>query len=712
MVLTSEEFLTAISPKKRFNLLPLTDHTARLPHVSFYQRHGENLDKFDVRSAEFWIHVETYLDRLTETKRFKRLWDIYVSPAAAASVEAEDEIGLVEGRISRAEHCIDVALIALEDVRHRIKVLGENISPEEVMLRVRNALFHDLATFAQSHITEDSLREQGLTWVDHDIILQYALSDSEILEVDRVFGVDSKRANVALLPVDLHLVSEEVRFRAVEEIAKHLEKLYCEDPNLARVLNAPPLNTIVDFSIGSIDQILFGDPVLIRISRYVHDLYDLAYSRTDSSQQKKTELKALRFLKSGRLRTDLHVLQKKDVNFDDLPDHISESLSGNGILPSGVLSYLLVKDKHGSHLLLIESKKGEDIIRAYNGPFKSNEISRRAIQGLERVKTPKACSRFREFLRGISPGEAGEFIVDNIKALISVLASLGDDQSRKIGSLKGIVNAGILVRMNLDAKMPILIQLFGTRKDIEARLIEMDRNDLKNGLNNSYSTVLFLKPNSNYSGGPDWNSKEGPDKAKLEELFKEFKALAEKYESRIRKETGVQDFRFMAIGAPPVKKRFKLKFTVNGLKEFKERIVSRDDAIYPHGDHVYLSRSCRSVDDIFSLGFEIGIEPLKTRHRRYDLAKRVNENTDVSIVETMHRGIAFVLRRRDRAIFRSYQKEFREEVNKILDETDLDEDKSCDLVEDESRGYHPPIQSDDIIKPARSFFSYKWNTQY
>lgn len=699
-MLTSEELLTAISPEKRFKLLPPADHTPRLPHVAFYQKYGEDLGKYDVKSAEFWIHVETYLDRLTETKRFKRLWDIYVSPAAAAGVEAEDEIGLVAGRISRAEHCIDVALIALEDVRYRIEVLGENISPEEVMLRVRNALFHDLATFAQSHTTEDSLRGQGLNGIDHDIILQNALSDPQILEVDKIFGVASKRANVSLLPVELHLALEDERFRAVEENTNHLEALYSDNPKLARDLNAPPLNTIVDFSIGSIDQILFGDPVLMRISRYVHDLYDLAYSRTDSSQQKKTELKALRFLASGRLRTDLNVLQKKDVNFDDLPDHIFEALSGNGLLPSGVLSYLLVKDEHGSHLLLIESKDGEDIIRAYNGPLKSNEINHRAIQGLGRVKTAKACSRFREFLRGVSPGDAGEFIVGNVKALISVLASLGDDQSRKIGSLRGIVNAGLLVRMNLDAKIPALIQLFGTRKDIEERLIELDWDDLKNGLNKSYSTVLFLKPNSNDPSSPDWNSREGPEKAKLEKLFGKFKVLAEEFESNIRQKTGVADFRLLAISAPPVKKRFKLKFTINGLKEFKQRIASRDDVINPHGEHVYLSRSCRSVDDIFSLGFEIGLG-LKSRHTRHDLAERVNENTEVSIIETMHRGVAFVLRRRDRAIFRSYHDEFRERVNEILDETDL--------VKEKFRKYHPPSQPGGIRKPARSFFSFKWN---
>lgn len=695
---TSQEFLESISPARRFS--PLQHVT--LPHIVFCEKCDRDLNNFDVRSAEFWLHLDTYFDSLIKTKRFERLWDIYVSPFAAASANSEDSTGLVAGKITRAEHCIDVALVAREYLEYKVKVLRKEITPEEIMLTIRGALFHDLAVFAQSHTTEDSLRVQGYPDVDHDILLQFSLSDLEILEIDRTFGVDSKRANAALLPISLHLTSADERFIIVEENGKTLEDAYQADKDLATKLNAPPLSSIIDFSPKSADQGLFDDEMLRRVSFTVHDILDLAYSRTDSSQAKSTELRSLNFLRHGKLKNGLNIIKERDVNFYNLPDHLITSLSGNGEIPSGRLSYRLIAEDSGAkHLLLIELKDGEEIIRAYNGPLKTKEISERSIKGLGRVKTAKACSRFREFLKGVSYSDLGFLLVDNLKALVAIFASLGDDQSRKIGSENGIKSNGILIRMNQEAKIPLLVQLFGTSKDIEMRLLEKDKKDFEQGIGGVYHTLLFLRPHSTSSGGADWNSMDGPSKTKLEVLFETLMKLAQEFEVRVRRETGVSDFRLIAQAAAPVRKKYNLRFSANGLEQFKDRITGRDDQIEPHGDTIYLGRPSRDSTDIFSLGFEIKVARLRRKKTKVVVAHQVTEDTKVSLVETMHRGFVFVLRIRDRELFQPYLHEFREEVNKILE--------GFELVKDDFKKYHRPMYSGGVIKPAHKFFALKWN---
>lgn len=636
-----EEFVERhISPLK-FNFIPkLIPQCDQFEDLSAPTSFVE--DNFrDPRSRKFWMLLEAYSEEIMNSSLNQRLKKLPVSPQMYCLDQGNPEdvpVDILVGKISRFAHVKDVVRVAIADLKQKVDE-GENLSADYIKYTIRTLSLHDTANLAQCHLSQDSLE------FDPDMLNIVIASQPEIVRIDRKYGFDCKKANVALCPPYVFKMEPKERADFYNQMIGRLRKDAGKDLPIA-------ITCSLDLSSTSPDHSLFEDPILRKASSIAHEIYDIAYRRTDASNRAHEEHQSVSFLRNGKLHHKPLILKR--VEFAELPQNLRRDIARNGIAPSGTLRIAKLSDSY----LLLEEKGPDQIIRAI-GPSESE---------LKKVKGHKSMIRFQETLRAISPRDDLGFDCTDLDAFLRTILSLGDDQTHKIASKLGLLSLNVIKRANQDANVPFVVQAFGVHQDCVESYLPYHRKAIEGGINNYYENLVLIDPHSTVAG-VDWNSPEGPELTKVNHFFEKAASIAQRFEQFLRQEFGSDEIEIVYGEAPPVSKKFDLILDARALTQLRERIMG-DSGIYICSDYVYVSRRSRKKEDRFSVGLKLDlrVEPDATRVK---LANLVNRATRVQLVERMHRGFIIGMRSDQSEFVLEYLDKLKDPLIELLRDTDF-----------------------------------------
>jgi len=658
-----EEFVERHISPLRFNYIPrLIPRCDQFEDLSTPASFVEDNFK-DPRNQRFWMLLEAYSEEIMNSSLNQRLKKLPVSPQMYCLDQGNPEdvpVDMLVGKISRFAHVKDVVRVGIADLKRRIDE-GENLSADHIKYTVRTLLLHDTANLAQCHLSQDSLD------FDPDMLNIVIASQPEIARIDNKFGFDTKKANVALCPPYIFSMTPKERSDFYGSMIDRLLRDTGEDLPIV-------LNCSLDLTAESPDHVLFEEPTLIKAASIAHEIYDIAYSRTDASNRAHEEHQAVSCLKNGIIHGKPKTIKR--VEFAELPQTLRRDLDRNGSAPSGVLRIT----KLNEWVLLLEDKGSDQIIRAIGT----------SEEGLKKVKGHKSMIRYQETLRAISPREDLGFYCTDLDAFLRTILSLGDDQTHKIASKLGLLSLNVIKRANKDANVPFSIQAFGVHQDCVDRYLPHHRRAVEGGINNYYENLVLIDPHSTVAG-VDWNSPEGPELSKIREFFKKASRIAQNFEMFLRHEFGSDEIEIIFGEAPSVSKKFDLVLDAQALKQLRERIMG-DSEIYISPHSVYISRRSRKKEDRFSIGLRLNLT-LDPGTTRSELSDRVNRTTRVQLLERMHTGFIIGMRTDQREFVLEYIHKLRDPLMELLRDTDF--------LKNEGRQYRARL-------PARAVFSPDW----
>lgn len=658
-----EEFVERHISPLRFNYIPrLIPQCDQFESLSSPASFVEDNFK-DPRTQKFWMLLEAYSEEIMNSSLNQRLKKLPVSPQMYCLDQGNPEdvpVDILVGKISRYAHVRDVVRVAIADLKRRVDE-GEELSANFIKYVIRTLSLHDTGNLSQCHLSQDSLE------FDPDMLNIVIASQPEIARIDHKFGFDCKKANAALCPPYIFKMTHKERADFYDQMIERLERDGGSDLPII-------VTSSLDLSPNSPDHSLFDEPDLIKAASIAHEIYDIAYSRTDASNRAHEEHQSVSCLKNGEIQGKPQVLKR--VEFAELPQNLRRDLDRNGSAPSGVLRIAKLMD----WFVLLEEKGSDQIIRAIG----SSESE------LKKVKGHKSMIRYQETLRAISPREDLGFSCTDLDAFLRTILSLGDDQTHKIASKLGLLSLTVIKRANRDANVPFTVQAFGVHQDCVDHYLPHHREAIQGGVNNFYENLVLIDPHSTVAG-VDWNSPEGPELSKVHYFFEKATAIAQNFENFLRQEFDSDQIEIVCGEAPPVSKKFDLVLDARALKQLRERIMG-DSEIYYCSEYVYISRRSRKKEDRFSIGLrlDLSLDPATTRA---ELANLVNRATRVELVERMHRGFIIGMRTDQREFVLEYIDKLRIQLTDLLRDTDL--------LKSEGKHYRARL-------PARNVFSLDW----
>lgn len=570
----------------------------------------------DLSDPIFWEFLEQFIDELYETEAFKRTEEIYVNPqfAVTARKNLDNPLSELVGRMTRGAHIKDIVRLGVQRMHERV-MNGEEVSGEEIFLSIFSCFAHDLMVTAFSHLSQDALLDKGID-VDHDLLLAYGLSQNWVGQFLSRWGLDWKRAVVAALPPSFLTTDSDSRFEDWKKLENQLVTLINEYPEVWQKYQ-------IRYGYGSIETIinldpkdpeydgdLLSDPELIRIAQLAHDALDPGYGRTDHTQKESLEMKAVSLLINGKLYEHQLIGHRTPTDFTNLTEELRNSLYGRGRKPSGKLFTCFVQSSEGDfNFALIEHKRNEYIIRAIYPESVPNhqfnlfeEDFEKMRNNLQRVKVPKANSRFFEYIRSFIPKGDGTWICKTIDSLLKTYLSLGDYQSERVASLTATLGRAFYEKACTSANggngVNPLDLIFGDHKTCTEQWNEDHQQILLDGYDTHYIPIYYIKPKSTKNGeaiiGPN-----APSKKSLNLLFDRLNNLAKEFEGRIKNSRFVPEV--ICAESAPVKKRFTCNLTPEAHAELNKRMSQK--SIKDSNGALWHIRKARHDTDTFSVGF-------------------------------------------------------------------------------------------------------------
>lgn len=575
----------------------------------------------------FWGLVERFAEELFALDAFKRLDDIYVNPQFACTARGESEhiLNDLVGRMTRAAHVRDVVRIAIYTMKAAVDS-GARVSSEEIFMTVFSSFCHDIMVSAFSHLSQDDLKDRGID-VDHDLLLAFGVSQQWAQEVCGRWGLDHKRMVAACLPPTLLLAEPRDRKDDWQKLADTLNRLIEEDPETwsyyKKKRGFSEISSVIDFSPGSEDEKLLSEKRIIRSSQRAHDLFDLAYARTDHTQRELLELEGVSLLSHGKLDTSRICGSLREIDLMELPHDLRHGLVPRGREPSGDLyTCFIVGAGNWLHLALVEKKSDDYVVRALTDSLEElGEVGLEAdgktlspdvdmvsqgwiarepyLSRLKRVKVTKSVSNYYDLLGVIHPLGDGSWSLSNIRTFLRTFLALGDYQSSRVAHPKVTVGRAFFASASKHANggkgISPLHHIFGDHPTCVNMFLEEHKNALEKGYDSCYLPIVSVRPFSSRAGRL-WCGKTAPREDDISKLFEGFSDIAKWLQEEVSRKGGE------IIHAPSaiVSKRYELMLSDEAKSELRERALRSKSRV---SDWIY--RRAREEDDQFSIAFYV-----------------------------------------------------------------------------------------------------------